>query len=210
MGCLLGGSQNEGQPSRVNKDDKAIAELKITRDKVKTYQRKLETNIEHCKQAVKQCIKKKNKDRALLALRKQKFLDKNLETTRGELLTLEVLINDIENAQIQKNIYDSLKKGNEFLQNINQQLTLDDVEKLMEETFEAVEYQQKVSEALSQQGLKQDDKDLLKELERLDSLEALEVDLPNAPTNKLQQMDIEGPEKEERKVSSKRQQVLLA
>lgn len=196
MGCLLSGKHSEDHPSRVNKDDKAIAELKNIRDKVKNYQKKLETNINHCKQAVKRCIQIKHKDKALLALRKQKFLEKSLENTRNELLSLEVLINDVENAQIQKNIYDSLQKGNDFLKNINQQLTIDDVDKLMEEAFDSIEYQQKISEALSQQGLRTDDKDLLREL---NSLEALEINLVSPPSHKLQQMDIETPA-DERKV----------
>jgi charged multivesicular body protein 6 len=71
------------------------------------------------------------------------------------------MILNIETAQIQKNVYEALKEVNDFLKNLNQQLTLDDFEKLMEETAEVIEYQQQIGEALSQQGIKEDDSDLL-------------------------------------------------
>ena len=189
----------EDHPSRVNKDDKAIAEVKITRDKVKNYLKKLENNISALKDAVKECIKSKQRDKAMLALRKQKFLEKNLETGRGELLNLENLIINIENAQIQKNVYESLKQGNDFLKQMNQQITLDDVDKLMEETAEAIEYQQQIGEALAQQGIKEDDTDLLKQLDELDEAEAIDVEIPSVPQVKHHKKEEEKHEKKKQK-----------
>lgn len=191
MGCLIGGGHQDSPKlkSRVNEDDKAIAELKFTRDKVRTYTKKLETCIGHCREAVKFCIQNKQKDKALLALKKQKYLEKTLDSARGEMLNLDQLISNAENALVQRDIYESLKKGNELLKNINQQLTIDDVDKLMEETADAIEYQQKIGEMLSQQVGVTNDDDLLQEL---DTLEVLEVDLPSVPKNVL-------PKREERK-----------
>ena len=182
MGCMSGKNKNTSS-SRINKDDKAIAEVKLTKDKVRNYLQKLERSIGICKDAVKECIRNKQKDKAMLALRKQKYLEKNLETGRDELLNLENLVLNIENAQMQKNVYEAMKQGNDFLKNMNQQLTIDDVEKLMEETAEAIEYQQQVGEILAQQGIREDDSDLLKQLEQLDELEALDVDIPSVPRN---------------------------
>ena len=179
----MSGKNKNTSSSRINKDDKAIAEVKLTKDKVRNYLKKLERSIGICKDAVKECIRNKQKDKAMLALRKQKYLEKNLETGRGELLNLENLVLNIENAQMQKNVYEAMKQGNDFLKNMNQQLTIDDVEKLMEETAEAIEYQQQVGEILAQQGIREDDSDLLKQLEQLDELEALDVDIPSVPRN---------------------------
>ena len=179
----MSGKNKNTSSSRINKDDKAIAEVKLTKDKVRNYLKKLERSIGICKDAVKECIRNKQKDKAMLALRKQKYLEKNLETGRGELLNLENLVLNIENAQMQNNVYEAMKQGNDFLKNMNQQLTIDDVEKLMEETAEAIEYQQQVGEILAQQGIREDDSDLLKQLEQLDELEALDVDIPSVPRN---------------------------
>ena len=203
MGCMMP-QKHEDPKTRVNKNDKAIAELKLTRDKVKNYLKKLESSIDSCKSAVKECIRSKQKDKAMLALRKQKYLSKNLETGRGELLNLETLILNVENAQIQKNVYEALERGNEFLKSLNQQLTLNDVEKLMEETQDAIEYQQQIGEALAQQGIKEDDNDLLEEFEKLDQAEALEFEVPSVPQKiKENEKKIEKAEEENQKIAKK-------
>jgi charged multivesicular body protein 6 len=203
MGCLLSPKQ-ASPPSRVNESDKVIAELKITRDKVKNYLKKLESTIAACQSCVKECIRNKQKDKAMLALRKQKYLEKNLETGRGELLNLEGQIVSIENAQIQKNVYEALKQGNDFLKSMNQQLTLQDVDKLMEETAEAIEYQQEVGRALAQQGIEENDEDLLQQLDQLDEKEALDYEIPAVPQKRLgkeEEVKHEKKQKKEKKVA---------
>lgn len=42
---------------------------------------------------------------------------------------------------MQAEVFDALKEGNETLKEINSQISIDDVEKLMDETSEAVAYQ---------------------------------------------------------------------
>ena len=180
MGCI-NPKNTEDAPTRVNENDRVIAELKLTRDKVKNYLKKLEASISSCQVCVKDCIRSKQKDKAMLALRKQKYLEKNLENGRGQLLNLEGQILSIENAQIQKNVYEALKEGNEYLKNLNKELTVEDVNKLMEDTAEAIEYQQEVGRILSQQGIQEDDTDLLQQLEQLDAAEALDYELPEVP-----------------------------
>lgn len=188
MGCLFGKSEYSDpspQKSRVNQDDQAIAQLKITKDKIRTYQKKLEASISHCKEAVMQCIKQKHKDKAMLALRKQKYMEKTFDNSLGQLLQIEQLINDVESAQVQKNVYDALKQGNDLLKKFNEQLNIDDVEKLMEDTHEAIEYQNQISEALSQQGITTNEEDLLAELQELDAEEALDVEIPKVPQHEM-------------------------
>lgn len=212
MGCLIGKTGQHSptpQKTRVNQDDQAIAQLKITRDKIRTYQKKLEASIQHCKNAVLQCIKQKQKDKAMLTLRKQKYMEKTFENSLGQLLQIEQLINDVESAQVQKNVYDALKQGNDLLKKFNEQLNIDDVERLMEDTREAIEYQNQISEALSQQGITDNQEDLLAELDQLDAEEALDVEIPDAPKHALPEAQAE-QEKPKHKHKHKQQEVNYA
>jgi charged multivesicular body protein 6 len=184
MGCFHA-KNSEDPPSRVNENDKVIAELKMTRDKVKNYLKNLEHMISTCQSCVKDCIRLKQKDKAMLALRKQKYLQKSLEQGRNELLNLEGQILSVENALIQKDVYNALKQGNDFLKNMNKALTVEDVNKLMEETQEAIEYQQEVGRILAQQGIEENDEELLNQLEVLDVEEAQEFQLPSVPNREL-------------------------
>ena len=184
MGCFQA-KNTEDPPSRVNENDKVIAELKLTRDKVKNYLKNLEHNISTIQSCVKECIRNKQKDKAMLALRKQKYLQKTLEQGRNQLLNLESQILSVENALIQKDVYEAMKQGNEFLKNMNKALTVEDVATLMEETEDAIEYQQEVGRILAQQGIQEDDEELLHQLDVLDVEEAQEFQIPNVPEREV-------------------------
>ena len=182
MGNLFHKSKRSTQEtSRIQENDRAVAELKITRDKLRAYQKKLESNINNLKQAINECIHQKKRDQAMLALRKQKFLEKNLSGTHGQLLNIDSLIMNVENSQIQQQVVKALQQGNNILKQINKELTVEDVDKLMAETEEAIEYQHQIGLALSNQGIQEDD-DLL---EQLDKLEVVDYDIPSVPNRPL-------------------------
>jgi charged multivesicular body protein 6 len=197
MGCIQAKNKSRSK-SRVNQADKVIAELKMTRDKVKNYLKKLESLILSCKNCVTQCIRAKQKEKAMLALRKQKYLEKNLESGQKELLNLEGQILAIENAEMQKSVYDALKQGNEFLKALNKELTVEDVDKLMAETEDAIEYQQEVGRALAEQGIREDDRDLERELQELDEKEAKEYEIPSVGREEEREIQ-EKPKKKKKK-----------
>lgn len=61
--------------------------------------------------------------------------------TDGQLENLEHMTHDIEFAQIEVQVVDGLRRGNEALKKVNEVLNLEDVEKLLEETKEGIEKQ---------------------------------------------------------------------
>ena len=58
-------------------------------------------------------------------------------------------VHDLEFAQIESQVLEGLKKGNESLKKMQQMVSLEDVEKIMDETADAVEYQRQISDLLS-------------------------------------------------------------
>ena len=198
MGNLLNKSEKRKKPeqSRIRESDRAVAELKVTRDKIKNYQKKLETNIKSLQLGIIECIKSKKKDQALIALRKQKYLEKTLVSTQGQLMNIDSLVLNMETAEMQQKVVNALQQGNALLRQINKELTVEDVDKLMAETEEAIEYQHQVGLALANQGVSNDE-DLLDQLE---SLEVENIELPSVPDRPLVS---------EQKVSHKKAKVLL-
>ena len=79
--------------------------------------------------------------RALLLLKKKKCQEKLLEQSERNLATVEGLINDLEFAQVEVQVLDSLKKGNEALKQLNALMKLDDVEKILSDAQDAQDYQ---------------------------------------------------------------------
>lgn len=64
-----------------------------------------------------------------------------LEQSEQHLTTVEGLINDLEFAQVQVQVVESLKKGNEALKKLNDLMKLEDVEKILSDAQEAQDYQ---------------------------------------------------------------------
>merc|ERR1711994_605628 len=91
------------------------------------------------------------------------------------------------------------------LQQINAEIgSIEDVEQLMDDTAEAIAFQNELNEVLSQSLADVDEEDVLKELAQLEQMEAdeLGLEMPNAPSKPLQAEDQKDeavdPEEEER------------
>lgn len=58
-------------------------------------------------------------------------------------------MHDIEFAQIESQVLDGLKQGNQSLKKMQEVMSLEEVEKIMDETADAVEYQRQISDLIS-------------------------------------------------------------
>jgi charged multivesicular body protein 6 len=81
----------------------------------------------------------------LTALRQRKYQEQLLSKTDAQLQTLQELVSSIEFTQIQATVMKGLEMGNEVLKQLHREVSLEKVEKLMDQTREGVEYQ-RVSE----------------------------------------------------------------
>ena len=188
--------------SRVTEQDRAILELKKQRDQLQTYQKKIDGEQKKLKELAKQCLRNGAKDKAKLILKKKRRQETLLAQTDQQIENLECMVNDIEFAQLERNVVEGLKVGNESLKNMHKLMSYEDVEKIMEETREGIEYQQELDDLLAGSLTPEDESSVLAELdELLGTQENAELNLPDVPT--------EVPaEKKEKKLAQER--VLLA
>lgn len=183
MGGLFSKGTKKKQESRVTDQDRAVLELKNQRDKLKQYQKKIGVQIEKDRQVAKQLLKDGKKDKAKLLLRKKKFQETQIEKMDGQLDNIEKMVHDLEFAQIENEVVKGLKKGNESLKKLHQIFSLEDVERIMDETRDAVEYQQEIDDLLAGGLTQQDEDDVLEELDQIiqQTLPDTEVELPEVP-----------------------------
>lgn len=132
-----------------------------------------------------------------MLLRKKKYQEKLLGTTDNQLENLEKLTHDLEFAQIEQTVLDGLKVGNEALKKVHEILTIDEVERILDETKEGVEKQREIDELINQyseSALTQDDEDQV--LAELDELIASEKEASGEPAKGVDEgnKDIELPE----------------
>jgi len=173
----------------ITPQDRAILDLKLQRDKLKQYQKKIQVILDREYAIAKAHMAAGHKDRAIVALRQRKYQQSLLLKTDGQLENLEQLVSTIEFSLVEVSVLHGLRQGNEVLKEIHKEMNLESVEKLLEETHEAREYQREMSEMLSN-NLTLDEEDAVQaELKELQA-EAFEttdperkVELPTAPTS---------------------------
>ncbi|CAH0564662.1 unnamed protein product [Brassicogethes aeneus] len=176
MGIIFG---KKKPPSRITQQDKAILQLKQQRDKMKQYQKRIEQTLEKDKQLAKDLLGKGQRERAKLLLRKKRFQEQLLKKTDGQLENLERMTHDIEFAQVELQVIEGLKQGNEALKKVNDALNVEDIERIMEETREGVEKQEEINAILSG-NLTQEDEDAVED----ELAEILKQEMPEIPTEK--------------------------
>ncbi|KAI1343953.1 charged multivesicular body protein 6 [Xylariaceae sp. FL0016] len=161
--------------SRVTAQDKAILDLKLQRDKLHQYQRRITVLTDKETAIARQMLAAGDKPRALLALRRKKYQESLLAKTDAQLAQLEQLTRNVEFALIQKDIVFGLQQGTRVLKDIHAEMGgIEHVEKLMGESADAIAYQKEVSEMLGSQMTNQDEDEVE------DELAALEVEI-NGP-----------------------------
>ncbi|KAI4527388.1 Snf7-domain-containing protein [Schizophyllum commune Tattone D] len=181
----MGGNQSV---PKITAQDKAILDLKLQRDKLRQYQKKIQTILDREHAIAKTHLANGQKDRAIIALRRRKYQESLLVKTDGQLENLEQLVSTIEFSLVEVSVLHGLKQGNEVLKEIHKEMNIESVEKLLDETAEARAYQQEISDMLANNLTAEDEDAVQNELRELqeqalrDAQPEKEVSLPSAPT----------------------------
>lgn len=174
---------NQSAP-KITAQDRAILDLKLQRDKLKQYQRKIQVILDQEYEIAKAHLAAGDRDRASLALRRRKYQQSLLLKTDGQLENLEQLVSTIEFSLVEKSVLHGLKQGNEVLKEIHREMSVESVEKLMGETQEAREYQIEIGNLLANQLSVDDEGAVQEELRQLQvqsTQPELHAELPSVP-----------------------------
>lgn len=178
MGNLFGRKKR----SRVTEQDKAVLQLKQQRDKLKQYQKRIGIQLEKEREFARQLLRGGKKEKAKLLLKKKRYQEQLLDKTEVQISNLEQMVQNIEFAQIELKVIEGLKIGNDCLNKMHEVMSLEEVERIMDETQEAIEYQRQIDDILAG-GFSQDDEDAI--LAELDAITQEEVELPEVPAEPL-------------------------
>jgi len=173
--------------SRITEQDRAVLGLKQQRDKLNQYKKRIEGNLDKERQVAKELLKHNKRDKARTLLKKKRYQENLLSQCDGQLDSIQQLIDSLEFAQVELQVVENLKLGNESLKKLNSLMSVEEVERIMEETREAVEYQAEIDSILSGAGLTSEDEEAVQA--ELDALivtaespsPALDSRLPTVP-----------------------------
>lgn len=197
MGNIFGRKRR----SRVTEHDKAVLQLKQQRDKLKQYQKRITLQLERERQVAKQLLHDGKKEKAKLLLKKKRYQEQLLEKTDNQISNLEKMVGDIEFAQIELKVIEGLKIGNDCLKKMHEVMSIEEVERIMDETQEGIDYQRQIDELLAGSLTSEDEEAILEELE---AITQEDLELPEAPKEPLPETT---PEKQAVKNKPRPQQV---
>lgn len=199
MGNVFG---RKSQPSRVTDQDKAILQLKQQRDKLKQYQKRITLQLEKERNLAKLLLKDGKKEKALLLLKKKRYQDQLLDKTENQISNLEQMVQDIEFMQIEMKVIEGLKVGNDCLKRMHEIMSIEDVERILDETQEAIEYQRQIDELLAGSLTQEDEEDILAELEAITQGEDIALpDVPNEALPEIPEVAQAEPERKKEKAN---------
>ncbi|XP_029782977.1 charged multivesicular body protein 6 [Suricata suricatta] len=157
-------------------------QLKQQRDKLRQYQKRVTQQLEREREIARQLLRDGRKERAKLLLKKKRYREQLLDKTENQITSLETMVQNIEFTQIEMKVVEGLQIGNECLKKMHQVMSIEEVERILEETQEAVEYQRQIDELLSG-SFTQEDEDAI--LEELNAITQEQIDLPEVPSEPL-------------------------
>lgn len=185
MGNIFGRKRR----SRVTEHDKAVLQLKQQRDKLKQYQKRITLQLQREREVAKQLLHDGKKEKAKLLLKKKRYQEQLLEKTDNQISNLEKMVGDIEFAQIELKVIEGLKIGNDCLKKMHEVMSIEEVERIMDETQEGIDYQRQIDDLLAGSLTSEDEEAILEELEAITQedleQEDLDLELPEAPKEPL-------------------------
>lgn len=146
----------------VTDENQTEAGLLVARDKVRRYMKRLKTTAVDIREEVKELIQRKKKSKALIGLRKLIYVEEGVRACEEQLLQLEKVALQIGESRTQKEVFDAMRAGTDLLQRIDQRMSVDDAQQLVEDTEAAYAYQQELDSILV--GSSSKDEALLQEL----------------------------------------------
>jgi len=176
MGSLISSLCSKSRIQTLDKEEQAIIDCKICRDKIKTYIKKLEKQELLKKNQAKTELKNNNRDKAKRLLNQSKIFNEQIKVANGQLEMIMDQITQIESAQMKRGALQVLEQGNAILRKLNEEVNIEKWEKVSDDLSEMKQQQDEISYFLNNHRIDQNkfDDELNNELEELEKMQMQE------------------------------------
>lgn len=167
---------NNANRDRITDADKAILDVKGRLKQIKIYKDKIDIQLKQQDERIRELLRNKQKQRAVIALKHKKFLEKEGEKAYGAQNMLQQTLQNIESAQMDVNVMEALKKGDKVITELREQAKMEDFEELYERHQDQMAVKEKEMELF---GQILDEDELEDELNKLEA-DVIEMQIPDA------------------------------
>lgn len=180
--------------------DRAVLDLKNSRDRLTRYKTKLDKDNEKLFNRAKALNKDGKKTAAIHLLKLRKFKIKEMERVESQLLTVFQMVEQIQSKENEMEVMAAMKTGKNALNKMHEEMSIDDVLQLMDEVQEANEVENQINEIIGQGAAdaltSEEESEVEAELALLEKELSGElvndtetITLPNVPSNKLPEVE---------------------
>jgi charged multivesicular body protein 6 len=188
-GGKKGTSAASGSPGGITEYDRAVLDLKLQRDKLNKHAKAINRFSEKQNELAKSLLKEGKKDAALICLKRRKLHESQLKKVENLMENIQKMIDTVEFATIQQEVALALKSGTTALQELQKNMSLDEIEKIHDDAADAVALTKEMGDLLAQ-SLTAHDEEAIEE-----ELAALELSLaPKVPSTKLPEIQQKDPQ----------------
>lgn len=151
MGCGAAKPKKVAMAEGLDQDkiDKAILNLKVTRDRLTKYQNRQEYTRDLEMQKARELLQANKVDKARLVLKQRKIRETYINNAQKELENIESMINTIETKQMEMEVIRNLDNTNNILKQMNELMPVEEVERIMDENEEQADRLKEINDILS-------------------------------------------------------------
>ncbi|KAI9140920.1 Snf7-domain-containing protein [Paraphysoderma sedebokerense] len=173
------------KPKAAPKD--AIIKLRETLEMLEKREKYLQTKIDN-ELKIAKTNATKNKRAALMALKRKKQYEGQIDKISGARMTIETQVMTIENANVNLEAMNAMKSGADAMKHIHGAMDINKVDATMDEIRDQMDLANEISDAISQPvgfGLDMDEDELAAELELLEQeeLDSKLLDMDTVPVS---------------------------
>lgn len=155
------------QSDKMTALDKAKLDVRKGKVRLTKWQKYLENETSRLHESAKELMRAGKKEKALAVLKLKKLKISALRQSQDQLLNLENLLLQIEQEEMSIEMVKAVKNGTEALEIVHQVMSVEHVEKLLEDNEEALATVQEIDDLLSNSELPIDMSEVENELTEL-------------------------------------------
>ena len=154
MGGAFSSSSSSSKPKKkpaggtITDIDRAVLDLKNSRDRLNRYKAKLERDNEKLRSRAKELNSQGKKSTALNLLKLRKYKLKEVERVDSQLMTIFQMVEQIQSKENEVEVLAAMRSGKNALNKLHEETSIEDVLQLMDEVQEANEVEQEISQIL--------------------------------------------------------------
>jgi charged multivesicular body protein 6 len=145
-GGSAGPPKKKAAGGTISATDRAMLDLKNSRDKLTKYKNQLEQDETKLVARAKAAKAKGDTKNALMLLKIRKIKLREVETVEGQLLNVLQLVQTIDSTQNTAQMLAAMKQGKETLKRMHEETTVDDILDLMDEIQEQHELEREMNQ----------------------------------------------------------------